>query len=84
MGTSYAAPFVSGVASMYLSKFPKATPAQIKDAIKIEYVGPGSPNRMLYSLFDDVGRDTNLFTSSPTAAPTRTLTTAAPTRTHSL
>jgi subtilisin family serine protease len=58
MGTSYAAPFVSGVASMYLSKFSKATPAQVKDAIvsqystlnSIEYVGPGSPNRMLYFL----------------------------------
>jgi subtilisin family serine protease len=32
-GTSYAAPQVSGAAALYLSKYPKATAAQVKNAI---------------------------------------------------
>lgn len=54
-GTSMAAPHVAGVAALFLSAFPTATPQQVQDAIitastKGVVIDPaGSPNRLLYS-----------------------------------
>jgi subtilisin family serine protease len=54
-GTSMAAPFVTGVAALYLSANPTATPAEVKEVIlayatcnRITNAGSGSPNRLLY------------------------------------
>ncbi|MBM9575743.1 S8 family peptidase [Leptospira sp. 201903070] len=59
-GTSYAAPFVSGTAAMFLAENPQATPAQTKKRIvdtATRFVVGGVPtlhhsNRFLYSLLD--------------------------------
>jgi hypothetical protein len=55
-GTSAAAPFVSGVAALWLEKYPEASPLSIGQAIAsqatadaLSEVGTGSPNRLLYS-----------------------------------
>lgn len=57
-GTSMAAPHVAGVAAMYLGEYPKALPAEVKNAIisastqgriTSEFMRPGTPNRLLYS-----------------------------------
>jgi subtilisin family serine protease len=57
-GTSMAAPHVSGVAALYLQRYPKTTPQQARDAIVknalrnvVTNPGTGSPNYLLYSLF---------------------------------
>jgi aqualysin 1 len=57
-GTSMAAPHVAGVAAMYLEANYTATPAEVAQAIlgnattnRLTGIGPGSPNRLLYSLF---------------------------------
>ncbi|MFC5151050.1 S8 family peptidase [Streptomyces amakusaensis] len=57
-GTSMAAPHVAGVAALYLTSNPSATPAQVRDAIvnnatndKVQDPRTGSPNKLLYSLF---------------------------------
>ncbi|MFD7443942.1 S8 family peptidase [Streptomyces sp. NPDC059909] len=57
-GTSMATPHVAGVAALYLSGHPSATPAQVRDAMVaattsgvVKSAGTGSPNRLLYSLF---------------------------------
>jgi subtilisin family serine protease len=54
-GTSMAAPHVVGVAALYLSNHPDATPQQVSDALlgaatpnKVTDPGTGSPNRLLY------------------------------------
>lgn len=61
-GTSMASPHVAGVAALYLANNPNATPSQVTSAIinsatpnKVTNAGSGSPNRLLYSLFDGSG-----------------------------
>jgi subtilisin family serine protease len=58
-GTSMAAPHAAGVAALYLEDHPSATPQTVRDAIVnaatpgvLTGVGSGSPNLLLYSLFD--------------------------------
>ncbi|MEU2422745.1 S8 family peptidase [Streptomyces sp. NPDC007851] len=53
-GTSMASPHVAGAAALYLAGHPKATPAQVANALiagassgQVSDVGPGSPNRLL-------------------------------------
>jgi len=62
-GTSMAAPFAAGVAAFYLQAHPSATPQEIEAALVASattgalnvntatpnHIGPGSPNRLLYS-----------------------------------
>lgn len=57
-GTSMASPHVAGVAALYLSKHPVASPAEVTAAIlngavngKVTNAGTGSPNKLLNSLF---------------------------------
>jgi subtilisin family serine protease len=57
-GTSMASPHVAGVAALYLQRNPAACPAAVNQAIvdnatpnRVIDPGPGSPNRLLYSLF---------------------------------
>jgi aqualysin 1 len=60
-GTSMATPHVTGVAALYLSQNPSATPADVTNAImsnatlgKLTYIPSGSPNYLLYSLFSSI------------------------------
>lgn len=55
-GTSMAAPHVAGVAALYLSTNPGATPQQVRDALvanatkdRVVSAGTGSPNALLFS-----------------------------------
>ena len=55
-GTSMASPHVAGVAALYLSAFPDASPATVRDAIVnaattglVTDPGTGSPNALLYN-----------------------------------
>jgi aqualysin 1 len=56
-GTSMAAPHVAGLAALYLSVLPSATPAEVNNWIvstatigKVTNAGTGSPNRLLFTL----------------------------------
>ena len=58
-GTSFASPMVAGVAALYLSAHPAASPAEVKNAIisnatssAVIDPGPASPNILLYSLLE--------------------------------
>jgi subtilisin family serine protease len=77
-GTSMASPHVAGVAALYLSSNPGASPATVAAAIinsatlnKVTNPGSGSPNRLLYSLL----------TSPPPPTPTPTPPPPTPTPT---
>jgi len=63
-GTSMATPHVVGVAALYLSQHPSATPAQVSAAItagavsgKLSGIGTGSPNLLLDTMFINGGSD---------------------------
>lgn len=54
-GTSMASPHVAGAAAIYLSRYPYATPSAVNSWLlnnasynRLSYLGPGSPNRLLY------------------------------------
>lgn len=60
-GTSMAAPHVAGVAALYLQENPGSSPSSVTNAIinnatvnKITNVPTGTPNRLLYSIFNSV------------------------------
>ena len=55
-GTSFAAPYVAGVAALYLQEHPQATPAQVRTAVlswatpnRLTNIGPGSPNLLVFA-----------------------------------
>ena len=83
-GTSFAAPFVAGVAALYLSDHPQATPAQVKAALMSAATPgqldlttslPGTPNAILSSLVSGppVAAAAGPYQNSPptTTLPTR-------------
>jgi len=63
-GTSMASPHVAGAAALYLAANPSATPSQVNSAVVSNATsgvvggpGSGSPNRLLYTIFDGGGGD---------------------------
>jgi subtilisin family serine protease len=74
-GTSMSAPFAAGVAALYLSAHPQATPAEVSLAITrsatpgaLAKLGAGSPNLLLFSRFA-ADSTAPAPVTSPTAAP---------------
>jgi subtilisin family serine protease len=56
-GTSMASPHVAGAAALYLGSHRRATPAEVAEALiatattdRVAEAGPGTPNRLLFSL----------------------------------
>jgi subtilisin family serine protease len=85
-GTSMATPHVTGVAALYLSKNPGASPAAVATAIVSNSVpdvvigaGTGSPNRLLYSPFVDGNPPTTTTTTTTTSTTSTTSTTTTTT-----
>ncbi len=63
-GTSMASPHVAGAAALYLAGNPTASPSQVTNAIvdnasagRLSDVRSGSPNELLYTIFDGGGGD---------------------------
>ncbi len=63
-GTSMASPHVAGAAALYLAGNPTASPSQVTNAVvanasagRISDVRSGSPNELLYTIFDGGGGD---------------------------
>lgn len=64
-GTSFSSPYVAGAAALYLETHPTASPAEVQSAIVanatpgvLYNLGDGSPNLLLYSVFDEGGGGT--------------------------
>lgn len=57
-GTSFSAPYVTGVAALYLQSNPTVLPKKVRKAIKnnaslvVQFPGPYTTNRLLYSRFN--------------------------------
>jgi subtilisin family serine protease len=76
MGTSMAAPFVGGVAALYLEDVPDASPAEVAAAIvdvatqdRISLTDDRSPNRLLYSNLGTESSPTPDSSTSPSETP---------------
>lgn len=74
-GTSFAAPYVAGAAARYLSAHPKATPAQVSEALTssalrnvLSHVPDGTPNLLLH--VSAMGAGSTLEPTSPISSPT--------------
>jgi Tol biopolymer transport system component len=91
-GTSFAAPFVAGMAARYLSGNPQASPVAVSQAItsnatagKIPNAGAGSPNLLLYrpnsKIAFETKRDGNyeVYTVNPDGSDLINLTKTSPT-----
>ncbi len=78
-GTSMASPHVAGAVALYLQTNPSASPATVANALVstattgvLTGIGTGSPNRLLYSLFDGGTTPTPTPTPTSTSTPTPT------------
>ncbi|MGH9841282.1 MAG: S8 family serine peptidase [Blastocatellia bacterium] len=79
-GTSLAAPYVAGVAALYLEANPGASSAEVSSAIlsnatpgQLSNVGPGSPNLLLFSRLGGASARTTETLSTDDGAPERGL-----------